>query len=66
MAKQYTGSVFRIKSNATRKWTIATHVHLYFLSLLVSEIIQAIGTLDRHIHSTRLEWPLTSNFSVVV
>ncbi|KAI0814885.1 hypothetical protein BC629DRAFT_1588573 [Irpex lacteus] len=39
----YTSSVSRIKTNAARKWTTATHVHWYFLSLLVSEVIQAIG-----------------------
>ncbi|KAI0687755.1 hypothetical protein BC835DRAFT_1286036 [Cytidiella melzeri] len=36
-------STSKIKTNASRKWTTATHIHWYFLSLLVSEIVQAIG-----------------------
>ncbi|EKM56586.1 uncharacterized protein PHACADRAFT_253801 [Phanerochaete carnosa HHB-10118-sp] len=36
-------SAAKIRRNAARKWTVTTHVHWYFLSLLVSELIQAIG-----------------------
>ncbi|KAJ3552032.1 hypothetical protein NM688_g4374 [Phlebia brevispora] len=40
----YIGYSFaKIKANASRKWSTATHVHWYFLSMLVSELIQAIG-----------------------
>ncbi|KIP12487.1 hypothetical protein PHLGIDRAFT_124026 [Phlebiopsis gigantea 11061_1 CR5-6] len=36
-------SAATIRRNAVKKWTVTTHVHWYFLSLLVSEMIQAIG-----------------------
>ncbi|GJE86578.1 hypothetical protein PsYK624_026580 [Phanerochaete sordida] len=36
-------SAAKVRRNAARKWTVTTHVHWYFLSLLVSELIQAIG-----------------------
>ena len=36
-------SAATIRRGAVRKWTVTTHVHWYFLSLLVSEMIQAIG-----------------------
>ncbi|KAI0348397.1 hypothetical protein BDW22DRAFT_1350595 [Trametopsis cervina] len=36
-------SVSKVKANAARKWSTTTHVHWYFLSLLVSELIQSAG-----------------------
>ncbi|KAH8102518.1 hypothetical protein BXZ70DRAFT_1006435 [Cristinia sonorae] len=33
------------RKGATRRWSMGTHVHWYFLSLLVSDLIQAIGGL---------------------
>ncbi|KAL4241711.1 hypothetical protein ABKN59_000865 [Abortiporus biennis] len=36
-------SVLRFERGDSRHWAVSTHVHWYFLSLLVSEIIQAIG-----------------------
>jgi len=38
-------STVKVRKGATRHWTMSTHVHWYFLSLLVSELIQAIGGL---------------------
>ncbi|KAK7694910.1 hypothetical protein QCA50_002098 [Cerrena zonata] len=36
-------SAATIKHGAARHWSTATHVHWYFLSLLTSELIQAVG-----------------------
>lgn len=36
-------SAIRSKRGGYRGWTMSTHVHWYFLSLMVSELIQAIG-----------------------
>lgn len=38
-------SVAKIKENAARRWATVTHVHWYFLSLLMSELVQAIGAI---------------------
>ncbi|KII93804.1 hypothetical protein PLICRDRAFT_405927 [Plicaturopsis crispa FD-325 SS-3] len=36
-------STVKLKRGASRKWSTSTHVHYYFLNLLVSDLIQAIG-----------------------
>jgi hypothetical protein len=36
-------STITVSAGAKRYWTTATHLHYYFLSLLLSEILQAIG-----------------------
>lgn len=38
-------SVVTIKKGATRKWHVSTHVHYYFVNLLVCDLIQAIGSI---------------------
>lgn len=43
-------SAATIRRNAVKKWTVTTHVHWYFLSLLVSEMIQAIGQSASYQH----------------
>ncbi|CAL1695298.1 unnamed protein product [Somion occarium] len=36
-------SVIRTGRGGTRHWSTATHVHWYFLSLMVSDLVQAVG-----------------------
>ncbi|KAI6119803.1 hypothetical protein EV401DRAFT_1471348 [Pisolithus croceorrhizus] len=38
-------SAVTIQRNASRRWTTNTHIHYYFLNLLVSDFIQAVGGL---------------------
>jgi len=36
-------SAVAIQRGASRHWTVSTHIHYYFINLLVSDLIQAIG-----------------------
>jgi len=36
-------SAIKLKRGASRTWTVSTHIHYYFVNLLVSDLIQAIG-----------------------
>ncbi|KAF9008169.1 hypothetical protein BDZ89DRAFT_549145 [Hymenopellis radicata] len=36
-------SAVAVRSGASRSWKVSTHVHYYFVNLLVSDLIQAIG-----------------------
>ncbi|KIK12951.1 hypothetical protein PISMIDRAFT_689108, partial [Pisolithus microcarpus 441] len=36
-------SAVTIQRNASRRWSTDTHVHYYFLNLMVSDLIQAVG-----------------------
>ncbi|KAF9076164.1 hypothetical protein BDP27DRAFT_887179 [Rhodocollybia butyracea] len=36
-------STVAIKRNAARTWTVSTHIHYYFVNLLVFDLIQALG-----------------------
>ncbi|ESK97967.1 hypothetical protein Moror_905 [Moniliophthora roreri MCA 2997] len=38
-------SAVTIKRGASRAWTVSTHVHYYFVNLLLSDLIQAIGAI---------------------
>ncbi|KAI6031655.1 hypothetical protein BKA83DRAFT_4203495 [Pisolithus microcarpus] len=38
-------SAVTIQRNASRRWSTDTHVHYYFLNLMVSDLIQAVGGL---------------------
>ncbi|KAI6033298.1 hypothetical protein EDC04DRAFT_2213696 [Pisolithus marmoratus] len=38
-------SAVTIQQNASRRWSTDTHIHYYFLSLMVSDLIQAVGGL---------------------
>ncbi|KAK0211075.1 hypothetical protein DFS33DRAFT_1238722, partial [Desarmillaria ectypa] len=38
-------SVVTVKKGATRKWHVSTHVHYYFVNLLICDFIQAIGSI---------------------
>lgn len=38
-------SVVTAKTGATRKWHVSTHIHYYFVNLLVCDFIQAIGSI---------------------
>ncbi|TDL28696.1 hypothetical protein BD410DRAFT_824346 [Rickenella mellea] len=36
-------SALKLRKTSARKWSTGTHVHYYFLSMLVSEVVQATG-----------------------
>lgn len=36
-------SAITVKQGASRKWTVSTHIHYYFVNLLISDLVQAIG-----------------------
>ncbi|KIK12950.1 hypothetical protein PISMIDRAFT_18340 [Pisolithus microcarpus 441] len=38
-------SAVTIQRNASRRWSTDTHIHYYFLNLMVSDLIQAVGGL---------------------
>ncbi|KAI6108428.1 hypothetical protein EDD16DRAFT_81346 [Pisolithus croceorrhizus] len=38
-------SAVTIQRNASRRWSTETHIHYYFLNLMVSDFIQAVGGL---------------------
>ncbi|KAK7059068.1 hypothetical protein VNI00_001692 [Paramarasmius palmivorus] len=38
-------SAVTLKRGAARAWTVSTHVHYYFVNLLLSDLIQAIGAI---------------------
>ncbi|KAI6151347.1 hypothetical protein EDD17DRAFT_1149644 [Pisolithus thermaeus] len=38
-------SAVTIQRNASRRWSTDTHIHYYFLNLMVSELIQTVGGL---------------------
>ncbi|KAI6156991.1 hypothetical protein BKA82DRAFT_949512 [Pisolithus tinctorius] len=38
-------SVVTIRPNASRRWSTETHIHYYFLNLMISDLILAIGEL---------------------
>ncbi|KIO08381.1 hypothetical protein M404DRAFT_937671 [Pisolithus tinctorius Marx 270] len=38
-------SAVTIHRNASRRWTTDTHIHYYFLNLMFSDLIQAVGGL---------------------
>ncbi|KAI6004515.1 hypothetical protein F5J12DRAFT_893590 [Pisolithus orientalis] len=38
-------SAVTIKPNASRRWSTETHIHYYFLNLMISDLILAIGEL---------------------
>lgn len=38
-------SALRVKPGATRRWSVSTHIHYYFVNLLVSDLVQALGGL---------------------
>ncbi|TFK56974.1 hypothetical protein OE88DRAFT_1730405 [Heliocybe sulcata] len=48
----------KIVPGASRKWRTGTHVHFYFLSLLLSDLIQAIGGM------MDIRWIVKSNVEV--
>lgn len=39
-------SAITVKRGASRNWTGATHLHYYFVNLLVFDLIQAIGEIS--------------------
>ncbi|TDL21358.1 hypothetical protein BD410DRAFT_789791 [Rickenella mellea] len=36
-------AALKLRKTSTRKWSTGTHVHYYFLNMLVSEVVQAVG-----------------------
>ncbi|KAI6156985.1 hypothetical protein BKA82DRAFT_1000291 [Pisolithus tinctorius] len=38
-------SAVTIKPNASRRWSTETHVHYYFLNLMISDLIASLGEL---------------------
>lgn len=46
-APQY--STIAIRKGAARSWKYSTHIHYYFVSLLVADLIQATGMRPIHL-----------------
>lgn len=61
-------SVVTIKKGATRKWHVSTHVHYYFVNLLVCDLTQAIGSIMNVkwvVESRVVEGPLCTTQGII-
>lgn len=53
-----------IKRGATRTWKVSTHVHCYFVNLLIFDLIQAIGKVPPPLCMYKIDlYPLVALFS---